>query len=112
MDVSELTALRADLVGALARVDHLLAAYGTEKEAASPRPRLTAMHRTVAVETVLAGSEGPMRPVEIWEHLRAGGRTDPKMEVQVTTFDLWQRGRIGKVGRGLYVSTPDARRAS
>jgi hypothetical protein len=36
------------------------------------------------------------------------GRDDPKMEVQVTTFDLRQRGRIGKISRGQYVSKSSA----
>ncbi len=44
-----------------------------------------------------------MRPVEIWAELRRLGReNDPKMEVQVTTYDLWRRGRIAKDGRGQY----------
>jgi len=45
-----------------------------------------------------------MRPIEIWARLREAGRDDPKMEVQVTTFDLWQRDRIAKVARGQYKS--------
>ena len=46
-----------------------------------------------------------MRPVEIWADLQTSGRrSDPKMEVQVTTYDLWKRGRIDKVGRGLYTT--------
>ena len=49
-----------------------------------------------------------MRPVQIWAELQKLGREDPKMEVQVTTYDLWQRGRIDRVGRGLYVTKPDA----
>lgn len=46
-----------------------------------------------------------MRPVEIWAELqRRGRKDDSKMEVQVTTFDLWQRDRIGKIGRGQYIA--------
>lgn len=66
--------------------------------------------RTVAIETVLTRLARPLRPVEIWAALREAGRTgDPKMEVQVTTYDLWKRGRIRRVDRGLYAapeSTP------
>jgi len=57
------------------------------------------MARTVAIERVLRAHDGPVRPIEIWSALRCAGRNDPKMEVQVTTFDLWERGRIGKVGQ-------------
>jgi hypothetical protein len=60
--------------------------------------------RTEAIEAVLDASGVPMSPVGIWADLRAARRDDPKMEVQVTTYDLWRRGRIDKVGRGLYVS--------
>jgi hypothetical protein len=37
---------------------------------------------------VLGKSDDAMRPVEIWAELRTLGRDDPKMEIQVTTFDL------------------------
>lgn len=65
---------------------------------------LQALPRTQAIEAVLTRAGHPLRPVEIWQQLHDAGRDDPKMEVQVTTFDLWKRGRIGKVGRGLYTS--------
>jgi len=47
--------------------------------------------------------------VEIWAGLRAAGRADPKMKVQATTFDLWQRGGIAKLDRGQYRSKPEGR---
>jgi len=63
------------------------------------------LDRTVAIETVLRRRGVAMRPVEIWADLQTSGRrSDPKMEVQVTTYDLWKRGRIDKVGRGLYTT--------
>jgi hypothetical protein len=63
------------------------------------------MDRTKAIEAVLARNGTPMRPIEIWAELRRVGRDDdPKMEVQVTTYDLWKRGRIEKVSRGQYKS--------
>lgn len=99
---NELVELRTDLAAAMARLDRILEIGGAEP---SHTHELVALDRTVAIERVLAASEGPMRPVEIWEGLRRAGRTnDPKMEVQVTTYDLWKRGRIGKVGRGLYTA--------
>ena len=97
----DLLALRADLTSALNRVDQLL-------DASSPtRPDdhidMLTLDRTVAIETVLRRRGTVMRPVEIWADLRdSGRRNDPKMEVQVTTYDLWQRGRIDRVGRGQY----------
>lgn len=107
METDELHALRADLEDALSRVDRLLACARADEPSEVSVPALTTMARTVAIETVLSRTDQPMRPIEVWQALRDAGRDDPKMEVQVTTFDLWQRGRIGKVSRGLYVSTPD-----
>lgn len=102
---NELMELRNDLAAATARLDRILDTRGT---APTHREDLVGLDRTVAIERVLAASEGPMRPIEIWEELRRAGRTnDPKMEVQVTTYDLWKRGRIGKVGRGLYIAVRD-----
>jgi hypothetical protein len=65
------------------------------------------MHRTNAIEAVLAHNGGVMRPVQIWAELRRLGRGDPQMEVQVATFDLWKRGRIDKV-RGSQLKTTEA----
>jgi hypothetical protein len=65
---------------------------------------ITRLERTKAIEWVLENNDGAMRPVEIWAEFIRLGRNDPKIEVQVTTFDLWQRDRIGKLGRGQYVS--------
>lgn len=62
--------------------------------------------RTKAIEWVLQRRTEPMRPVESWAELQAFGRADPKMEIQVTTYDLWERQRIGKVSRGLDVADP------
>lgn len=59
--------------------------------------------RTVAVETILKRTGTVMRPVEIWDALQTTGRAnDPKMDVQVTTYDLAMAGRIERVGRGQY----------
>lgn len=107
----EFLALRTDLQAALDRVDVLIeqsSRAGTDRA----EPDLTQVARTVAIEWILQAHVGPMRPIEIWSALRSAGRSDPKMEVQVTTFDLWERGRIGKVGRGQYVAESDATRSS
>lgn len=101
----ELVALRTELAAAVARLDRII-----DAQPGTPRRRegLTELDRTVAIERVLAASDGPMRPIEVWDELRRAGRTnDPKMEVQVTIYDLWKRGRIGKVGRGQYVAVPN-----
>jgi hypothetical protein len=101
--LDELLALRSDLTAALTRVDDLVASARQEHPGAvSPSVDVTALPRTRAIEWALAQRSAPLRPVEIWAVLRAAGRDDPKMEVQVTTYDLWQRGRIEKVERGLY----------
>jgi hypothetical protein len=102
---AELRAIRTALVAALERVDGLLGA--AEDEAPATRLAVIDLPRTKAVEWVLGNSDGAMRPVEIWAELRTLGRDDPKMEIQVTTFDLWQRGRIGKLGRGQYIAKKD-----
>ena len=101
--LDELQTIRIDIKAALTRVDDLLASMRQEHPgASSPSVDVTALPRTRAVEWALAQQGGPLRPVENWAVLRAAGRDDPKMEVQVTTYDLWQRGRIEKVERGLY----------
>lgn len=100
-DVVELQSIRDDLAAVLGRVDALIADLGP---AAGKRDgqAVAALPRTRAIEWVLARRGQGMRPVEIWAELRALGRDDPKMEVQVTTYDLWQRGRIEKLERGVY----------
>ena len=103
----DLLAIRTDLAAALNRVDRLLGQH-PEPDAEDGADMLH-LDRTVAIETVLRRRGAPMRPVEIWADLRATGRSnDPKMEVQVTTYDLWKRGRIDKVGRGQYVTKGSA----
>lgn len=103
--VADLRAIRSDLLAALERVDGLIRA--ADDRVPGPPPAVIDLPRTKAIEWVLARSDEAMRPVEIWAELRALGRDDPKMEIQVTTFDLWQRGRIGKIGRGQYIAKKD-----
>ncbi|WP_157746631.1 hypothetical protein [Micromonospora inositola] len=105
--LTELQSVRSDVLAALNRIDALIAGLSSpsrEDGVQAQREEVAALPRTKAIEWVLARSGEPMRPVEIWAELQALGRDDPKMEIQVTTYDLWQRGRIGKVGRGLYQS--------
>lgn len=99
MTADDLLALRDALEDALRRANQLL--QGNQAQTA---PALVDLPRTQAIEAILRASGQVMRPVEIWAKLREAGRDDPKMEVQVTTFDLWQRGRILKLGRGQYKS--------
>jgi hypothetical protein len=94
---SELRALRGALNRALAMVDRLIEHVEPEKSEDHP---VLSMPRTEAVEWVLARHDGPMRPTEILAELQRLGRDDS--EVSVTAYDLWERGRIDRPGRGLY----------
>lgn len=77
----------------------------SERSAKGTAPlALADLPRTEAIEAVLQAAGEALSPVGIWARLKAAGRNDPKMEVQVTTYDLWRRGRIDKVGRGRYVA--------
>lgn len=98
--VANLQALRSDLLAALERVELLLELFAPKP--ATSEDDLVRFERTKAIERVLADRGRPMRPIEIWAELRRSGRDDPKMEVQVTTNDLWHRGRIDRLSRGLY----------
>jgi len=98
---SALLNLRGHAVALLAALDQLVEAVAPV--APEPHVDLVALDRTKAIEQVLLDRAGPMTPVQIWaelEQLRPG--RDPKMEVQVTTYDLWRRGRIAKLDRGVY----------
>lgn len=101
---NELQAIRTGLIAALERVDGLLDAASSSRSRQAPKVDVVDLERTKAIEWVLNQRGEAMRPIEIWAELRRQGRDDPKMEVQVTTFDLWRRDRIGKVGRGLYIA--------
>lgn len=99
----QLRALRKDVQNALTRIDSLIEAASEEAPLPDEAVEVQALPRTKAIEWVLARSQGKsLRPIEIWAALHLMGRDDPKMEVQVTTYDLWERGRVGKSGRGQY----------
>lgn len=101
LTLADLKSLRSNLASTLKHIDVLIA--GISEPDAETDASVLNLERTKAIEAVLAHNGGVMRPVEIWAELRRLGReNDPKMEVQVTTFDLWKRGRIDKVGRGQY----------
>jgi len=107
--VEELQEVRIELLAALERVERLLERASAPTYADNDQSvDIAALPRTKAIEWVLRHRGQPMRPVEIWSALQDLGRTDPKMEIQVTTYDLWQRDRIDKVGRGLYRAFSDA----
>jgi hypothetical protein len=101
----DLLALRDALEAVLRRANRLL--KGAEAQTAQTTRPILELPRTQAIEAILRESGEAMRPVEIWARLREAGRDDPKMEVQVTTFDLWQRDRIAKLARGQYKSKMD-----
>jgi hypothetical protein len=101
---TELRAIRSDLITLVRRVDSLIESANKSKPPTVLD--LISMERTRAIEWVLEDNGGIMRPIQIWSALVAAGRNDPKMEVQVTTFDLWKRGRIAKEGRGEYKRRP------
>lgn len=103
-DRDQLQAVRIDLIAALERVEGLLHAADNIGSGQVRDVDIIGLDRTKAIEWVLNRRGEAMRPIEIWAELRRQGRDDPKMEVQVTTFDLWKRDRIGKVGRGLYIA--------
>lgn len=100
----ELQAIRSDLIALVSRFDRFIEA--TAKSKPGKRVVLTSLERTKAIEWVLQDSGRTMGPVQIWKVLQDAGRDDPKMQVQVTTNDLWHRGRIDRVSRGLYKAKP------
>jgi hypothetical protein len=100
----ELQAIRSDLIALVGRFDRFIEA--TAKSKPGKRVGLTGLERTKAIERVLQDSGQAMSPVQIWRVLQDAGRDDPKMQVQVTTNDLWHRDRIGRVSRGLYTAKP------
>jgi hypothetical protein len=106
---NDLSDLRDTLEAALRQANRIVEGTGVQTTQAA-RP-IADLPRTQAIEAVLRESGEAMRPIEIWARLREEGRDDPKMEVQVTTFDLWQRNRIAKVARGQYKSKPEEDKA-
>jgi len=48
----------------------------------------------------IGATRRPYEPAEILAELTRLGRSDS--EVSVTAYDLWERGRIERPGRGLY----------
>ncbi len=100
----ELQAIRSDLIALVSRFDRFIEA--TAKPKPGKRVGLTGLERTKAIERVLQDSGQAMSPVQIWKVLQDAGRDDPKMQIQVSTNDLWHRDRIGRVSRGLYTAKP------
>jgi len=65
-------------------------------------PPLEGVARTEAILHILDTHAGPLAPVEIWRSLRNAGYLDDKTLVRVTTYELWRRGRLVKVGEAQY----------
>ena len=102
----DLQAVRTELLTVLGRVERLIDVCSEEGDAPTRRDLTSIQYRTEAIERVLEESGEDMSPVEVWKVLTAAGRDDPKDEVQVTTNDLWHRGRIDRVARGRYKALP------
>src|SRR5258708_3019823 len=102
----DLQAVRTELKTVLGRVERLIATTNQASDESTNIDLASITYRTEAIERVLDDTGKVMRPVEIWKALTAAGRNDPKMEIQVTTYDLWQRGRIDRIGRGQYKAKP------
>lgn len=73
-----------------------------DSAAADPAHAFTGVPRTEAIVRLLQARAEPMSPVEIWRALHDAGSRDEKNLIQVTTYQLWRRGRLAKVGRGRY----------
>lgn len=58
--------------------------------------------RQDAVLKVLTSADGPMRPAQVAEKLRASGRQDTSSQVSATLAQLARTDRAVKVGQGLY----------
>jgi hypothetical protein len=102
----DLQAVRTELMTVLGRVERLIATCAETGGQSAKRDLASIPYRTEAIERVLEDNGGDMSPVEIWKVLTAAGRDDPKMEIQVTTNDLWHRGRIDRIARGRYKALP------
>ena len=63
--------------------------------------------RQDAVLKVLSQAEGPMRPAEVAEQLRASGREDTSSQVSATLAQLARTDRAVKVGAGVYQRGPN-----
>ena len=58
--------------------------------------------RQEAVLKVLADADGPVRPAQVAEQLRASGREDTSSQVSAALAQLARTDRAVKVGQGLY----------
>ena len=75
----------------------------TRKKATRKRPSSrNGAGRQDAALKVLAGADGPMRPAQVTEQLRASGRSDTSSQVSAALAQLARTDRVVKVGQGLY----------
>jgi len=71
----------------------------------SEMPNLQMLHRTDAVLQVLTLGASPMSIPEVWDGLKAGGRTEPKYQVVASTLSLLvKQGRAVRPTRGRYIA--------
>lgn len=68
-------------------------------------PNLRTLDRTDAIVEVLRLTSRPMSIQEVWDGLKAGGRSEPGYQVVASTLAFLQRnGKINKTGRGRYAA--------
>lgn len=91
-------ALAADLVV----VDDRASA---DSVATAEMPSLRMLDRTDAIVEVLRVSERTLTIQEVWDGLKAGGRTERNYQVIASTLNFLHRnGRINKASRGRYAA--------
>ena len=116
--IEQLQALKKQLEEAIAEAEGTVSAGagGARKKAArrhtakkarkkATRKRTSSRNgagRQDAVLRVLAGADGPMRPAQVAEQLRASGRSDTSSQVSAALAQLARTDRAVKVGQGLY----------
>ena len=103
---TDFLAIRAQIVSILDQLDRLI--WDSQGTPQGDTHGVKSLERTKAIEWVLRREWKPDAPRPDLGRASEAWQGRPKMEVQVTTYDLWQRGRIDRVGRGLYVTKPDA----
>lgn len=117
--IGQLQSLKAQLEEAIAEAEGTVSSgpgsartTATRKRTAKKSTRKTSTRkgkstpngagRQDAILKVLADANGPMRPAEVAEQLRAAGREDTSSQVSAALAQLARSDRAVKVGKGLY----------
>ena len=110
---SELIQRKAHLAGLRAQRDALAAELARIVDEGRPvqpvppaeMPNLKMLDRTDAIVEVLRVTKRAMSIQEVWDGLKAGGRSEPGYQVIASTLNfLNQKGRITKPSRGRYAA--------